>query len=475
MKKLIIVFVTFLTVCCLLAPTAALAFTSDILDQPSFTYTLDGFSYKEASFTENGALQKIFYGEYNTTQENAKYEWVIHSIRSGSETTRSTVMEIATDYEQSTGRKVIFAANGDYFDLNTGANMESYVNNGIVVSKGSFATKHCIGFDNNGNVAIGRMTEVEKRLAVYTEGKPTFFTIDKFNQQPSKGEIAVYDTVGSFTVSDAGVTIVNTDEVNLSMYPVFGVSNTTVNGVKESKSFTLKSGQFAVVYTSEDEEFFSAHSYGCETDLVEIPSGQYQGCTWVLGGYDILVNDYVVNTNCHTDNSGNVAAPRTLIGFKEDGTGFLCMLDGRQPSYAVGVTVNQQAQIAAALGARYALELDGGGSTTVLVRIDDVLTLRNKPSDGSMRKVSNAIMLVEVDEQSDVTENPDDKPVNPDDPVNPDGKPVNPDGGDGTTSETPPALTWDFILAIVLCCIIIVLSVVSVIILVGKKGKKGGK
>ena len=151
------------------------------------------------------------------------------------------------------------------------------------------------------------------------------------------------------------------------------------------------------------------------------------------------------------------------------------MLDGRQPSYAVGVTVNQQAQIAAALGARYALELDGGGSTTVLVRIDDVLTLRNKPSDGSMRKVSNAIMLVEVDEQSDVTENPDDKPVNPDDPVNPDGKPVNPDGGDGTTSETPPALTWDFILAIVLCCIIIVLSVVSVIILVGKKGKKGGK
>lgn len=60
MKKLIIVFVTFLTVCCLLAPSAALAFTSDILDQPSFTYTLDGFSYKEASFTENGALQKIF-------------------------------------------------------------------------------------------------------------------------------------------------------------------------------------------------------------------------------------------------------------------------------------------------------------------------------------------------------------------------------------------------------------------------------
>lgn len=115
----------------------------------------------------------------------------------------------------------------------------------------------------------------------------------------------------------------------------------------------------------------------------------------MVGGYDILVNDGKVNSSFHTDNFGNVAAPRTILGFKEDGTAFLCMLDGRQAGYSVGLTVEKEAELAAALGAKYALELDGGGSTTVIVRIDDTLTLRNKPSDGSMRKVSNAVLLVE--------------------------------------------------------------------------------
>ena len=60
------------------------------------------------------------------------------------------------------------------------------------------------------------------------------------------------------------------------------------------------------------------------------------------------------------------------------------------------------------LGAKYALELDGGGSSTVIVRINDELTLRNKPSDGSMRAVSNAILLVEKAEEEDVEDTPGD-------------------------------------------------------------------
>ena len=146
----------------------------------------------------------------------------------------------------------------------------------------------------------------------------------------------------------------------------------------------------------EKAQFFFDHVlYGVEVNLVEIPAGEFAGCRYVVGGYDILVNDGKVNSSFHTDNFGNVAAPRTILGFKEDGTAFLCMLDGRQAGYSVGLTVEKEAELAAALGAKYALELDGGGSTTVIVRIDDTLTLRNKPSDGSMRKVSNAVLLVE--------------------------------------------------------------------------------
>ncbi len=372
--------------------------TSESLKNPSYTYADSyGFSYEEATSTISGSKQALFYGEYKASGES-RYEWVIHSIRSGSTTTRTNVLNIAKDYEKTTGRKVIFATNGDYFDLNSGSNMESYVNNGIVISKGSFATKHCIGFDNNGKVVIGRMEVVEKRLMLVIDGETKLYKIDKFNEQPLDNEIAIYNAAGTYSLSNCGRYIIQSTSSNLSQCPVWGESKRMSKGDKiSSSSLTLKSGQYAIVLKDGElnDYLYDKLIYGVEANVVEIPSGKYEGCTWVLGGYDILVDEYVTNTKCHTDNSGNVAAPRTFIGFKEDGTCFLCVVDGRQSSYSVGLTVNEEAKLAHDLNAKYALELDGGGSSTVILRLNDELVLRNKPSDGSMRGVSNAIMLVE--------------------------------------------------------------------------------
>jgi hypothetical protein len=418
MKK-VLSFVSLLVVFVLLMTVTVSAFSSSVLDNPNYQLDIDGIRYTEKTTTENSKKQNIFYGEYNTTAEDSKYEWVIHSVRDGSTTTLKTVMDIAKDYEAKTGRKVMLATNGDYF-YNTGSNVESYVNNGIVITKGNMANKNCIGFDNNGKVVVGRMTEVDQRLVIYDEdNKPVFFEIDKFNAQPAAGEIAIYNAAGTYSVTNAGVMIGKSSSANLNQYPVWGSDYTMIGtGVAETKSFTLKSGQFAVVYTAEHNDTFAKHAYGAPVDLVEIPAGQFAGCTWVLGGYDVMVNDYTVNTNCHTDNSGNAAAPRTFIGFKEDGTGFLCVVDGRGAGGSVGITVNQEAQLASVLGAKFALELDGGGSSTVIARINDTLTLRNTPSDGSMRRVSNAIMLVEkpVAEEPEQPTDPTEPPVEPTEP-----------------------------------------------------------
>lgn len=430
MKK-VLSFLSLVIVFVLLMTVTVSAFSSSVLSSPDYQLDFDGIRYVEKTTTENSKKQNIFYGEYNTTAENAEYEWVIHSIREGSNTTLSTVMNIAKDYEAKTGRKVMLATNGDYF-YNTGANVESYVNDGIVITKGNMANKNCIGFDNNGKVVVGRMTEVDKRLVIYDkDNNPVFFEINKFNEQPAAGEIAIYHTAGTYSITNAGVMIGKSSSTNLNQYPVWGSDYTMIGtGVAESKSFTLKSGQFAVVYTEEHNDIFANHAYGAPVDLVEIPAGQFAGCTWVLGGYDAIVNNFTVNTNCHTDNSGNAAAPRTFIGFKEDGTGFLCVVDGRGAGGSVGITVNQEAQLASVLGAKFALELDGGGSSTMVVRVNDTLTLRNVPSDGSMRRVSNAIMLVEKPAKEDVTEpttptEPDHTeptvPTEPTEPVNPNG------------------------------------------------------
>lgn len=456
-KKICSAVAAFLAVVALPVGTMA-AFSANLLDDPTFSHQENGILYVEQS-TDEGGEQKLFYGEYNTTSVDAEYEWVIHSIRDGNKTTLSTVKDIALDYEQKTGQKVMLATNGDYF-FNTGDNVESYVKDGIVLTKGSYQTKHCIGFDNAGKVVVGRMTEVEKRLMVVIDGKRTFFNIDKINEEPGENEIAIYTNPGTYNIEGAGKYKCTTTASNLTSFPVYGeCRRMTTGAVADNEPLELKSGQFAVVVKGENAQFFfDKLIYGVEVDLVEIPAGEFAGCTWVLGGYDILVDDGTVNTNCHTDNDGSGKAPRTLFGFKEDGTGFLCVVDGRQSGYSIGISVNKEAELAKTLGAQFALELDGGGSSTMLVRIDDVLTLRNQPSDGAMRKVSNAIMLVEKEKEAES-----ETPTTPGET-----EPTTP-----STQPTPPATTdssgVDPVVIVIGVAVAATVAVMTVLIVVRKK------
>jgi exopolysaccharide biosynthesis protein len=464
-KRLYAAVAAFLAVVAL--PVGAMAaFSTNLLDNPTFSHQENGIRYAEQSVNEGGE-QKLFYGEYNTTSANAEYEWVIHSIRNGNKTTLSTVKDIALDYEQKTGRKVMLATNGDYF-FNTGDNVESYVKDGIVLTKGSYQTKHCIGFDNAGKVVVGRMTEVEKRLMVVIDGKRTFFNIDKINEEPGENEIAIYTNPGTHTIEGAGKYKCTSTSSNLTSFPVYGeCRRMTTGSVADNEPLELKSGQFAVVVKGENAQFFyDSIQYGVEVNLVEIPAGDFAGCTWVLGGYDILVDNGTVNTSRHTDNSGNANAPRTFIGFKEDGTGFVCVVDGRGAGGSVGVTVNKEAQLAKALGAKFALELDGGGSSTAIVRINDTLTLRNKPSDGSMRRISNAIMLVEKEK----VQEPETPPTEPTEPTTPATQPTAP--ATKPTTPTQPGVNPTAVVAIAVMGGLVGVAVIALIVLAVVKRKK---
>lgn len=58
--------------------------------------------------------------------------------------------------------------------------------------------------------------------------------------------------------------------------------------------------------------------------------------------------------------------PRTAVGFTNDQSKvWLVVVDGRQPGYSQGLTLAETAQLLADLGAHMALNLDGGGSSTL--------------------------------------------------------------------------------------------------------------
>jgi hypothetical protein len=81
--------------------------------------------------------------------------------------------------------------------------------------------------------------------------------------------------------------------------------------------------------------------------------------------------------------------PRTGVGVNKRGNIFFVTVDGRQKR-SRGMTLRGFARFFRSLGARWALNLDGGGSTTMFAR-GRVL---NDPSDGRERPVSSALVVL---------------------------------------------------------------------------------
>jgi hypothetical protein len=83
--------------------------------------------------------------------------------------------------------------------------------------------------------------------------------------------------------------------------------------------------------------------------------------------------------------------PRTMAGVRRDGSLLLVTVDGRRPGWSAGVTLREGARVMRSLGARDALNLDGGGSTAMAVRGRTA----NLPSDpGGERPVSDALLVL---------------------------------------------------------------------------------
>lgn len=83
--------------------------------------------------------------------------------------------------------------------------------------------------------------------------------------------------------------------------------------------------------------------------------------------------------------------PRTGIGVTADGHILLVVVDGRE-NQSVGMTLRQFGAFMQSLGAEYALNLDGGGGSTMWVRGKGIV---NDPSDATgERPVSNVVLVL---------------------------------------------------------------------------------
>jgi exopolysaccharide biosynthesis protein len=123
----------------------------------------------------------------------------------------------------------------------------------------------------------------------------------------------------------------------------------------------------------------------------------------ISGNYAIVFNGKPYMTAMDTE-MGYTSHPRTLAGLTEDGKLILAVIDGRQSSLSNGADLEKAAYFMISLGAVKAINHDGGGSSTMILRTQGTYRVMNSPSDGSLRKVFGSIQIVLKSEPQTGTE-----------------------------------------------------------------------
>jgi exopolysaccharide biosynthesis protein len=132
------------------------------------------------------------------------------------------------------------------------------------------------------------------------------------------------------------------------------------------------------------------HLSPVETDQAE----SWKQATSVIGGGPQLIkNGRIEITNTVEKILPSFVSdghPRTAIARLKSGQVLLLTVDGRQPGESIGMSLTMLADLLLEFGAVEAINLDGGGSTTMVIRNK----LVNKPSDATgERPVSDAILV----------------------------------------------------------------------------------
>ncbi|MGW1819029.1 phosphodiester glycosidase family protein [Streptomyces sp. NPDC002125] len=310
-------------------------------------------------------------------------------LSSGKVSDRHTVSELAAGHDPGKGRRTVAAINADFFDINqTGAPQGPGIQDGRTVHSPAAGANRAVGI---GPENAGRVLEL------YFEGTLTLpsgeHPLAAYNAAnvPAGGVGAYTSAWGS---ADRALTVdaaLPVAEVAVRDGEVVSVSGTPGTGPVPEDTVVLvgREAGAALLGALEPGDPVSV-AYRARTDGGAVPRT-------AVGGRELLVVDGVAQN--HDGEGNNTAAPRTAVGFSKDGrTMQVVTVDGRQADSG-GVTLTELGAMMRGAGSYSALNLDGGGSSTLVAREpgSDELQVENSPSDGSERTVPNGLALTAPD------------------------------------------------------------------------------
>ncbi|MGO1054365.1 phosphodiester glycosidase family protein [Crossiella sp. CA198] len=284
--------------------------------------------------------------------------------------------------EQAAARGVVAGVNGDFFDINaTGAPL------GVGMDAG--ALRHAPAAGHNLTAAIGP-ADLGRLAEVFLDATITLPGGIRLTGTNLNSPVVAANGVGVFTAlwghasrRTAIGTAVKATEVELRDGVVTAVRPAPGEGpIPANTAYLLGIDAGA--------DRLAGLVPGQRVEVAYQPRTDGPVPLAAVGGNRVLVRDGVVQNLDDT-----TMHPRTAVGFSADGRRlWMVTVDGRQAD-SRGMTERELAELLRSFGADDALNLDGGGSSTLLARRpgDSAAGVHNQPSDGGERLVPNGIGL----------------------------------------------------------------------------------
>lgn len=396
MRKKFYILLTLIILC------AAPSVYADVLGSASGGWStyMGAFTYFHNSrFTsESVGAQNEYYVEYTPNSE------AVPVVVNGSSVWGTRDIKEAEEYMRRNGLRPLVGINADYFSFKTGIPMGYTIIDGEITSK-EYGGQDAVGFRADGTGFI-KWLDIKTTLSDGSKSIDIMF-INKWCQAGFDPVYLLTDKFGDTTktASECIFVICSPEEGRLSVDTEMTVKVDDVfiyNGEIE-----IPDGKLVFVMdTSGQADLYDFLSRCYKGQRLTIKNEAYgDDGTWKnaenavssVGGR--LINNGQVNTEFEAG-----AAPRTAVGIKADGNIIFYTIDGRQPGHSYGAQLKTLAERMAELGCVDAINLDGGGSTSIsaLFPGQDTSMVVNSPSDGYLRNVANFIFLKDNRERTGI-------------------------------------------------------------------------
>jgi large repetitive protein len=301
---------------------------------------------------------------------------------------RETTTQLAAHLSARSGRPVVVAVNGDFFTLRApqGVPLGAQVVDGEPLHANSGRPVFGMTADARPWFGVDRIT------ASVRTAQGASFPLGRVDARPDTMRLALYNHyVGETTPADTGAVEVVASIVRRA--PAAGDTMRVVVRLVDTSSAGVVLGTNDVVLAGKGQGAAYLRSSVTIGDTMAIAvrwNDAPAPIAELVGGGTHLMRDGR-SLAPFTGGADTVRHPRTAVGTTPDGRMLLVVVDGRQGKYSAGMTLAELTALMTRLGAVNALNLDGGGSSAMVVNGRVV----NRPSDPTgERPVANALAVV---------------------------------------------------------------------------------